>query len=142
MYADRLVGKLYVRNFSDSVFNDTVCVYYDPFDGQDFVKASRYTYYTKPFEPNQQRTYNVNRTAEQVPTNNTYRIRLASKNATKYSGFIDRDMHYIIHMHPATEGIEELHAQPSTGSQKILRDGQILILRGEQIYDIMGRKVK
>ena len=45
--------------------------------------------------------------------------------------------------HREHQGIENVSYQPSAVStQKVIRDGQILIIRGENMYDVMGRLVK
>ena len=141
IYADSLMGTLYVKNFTDEVFSDTVYIYYDRWNGTDYVTGN-YSRYSKPFEPNQERKYSVKKTPKQVPTNNTYRIRVTTMNRSKYTGTIDRDIHYIIHMYsPSSSAIEEVETPPADVSRKVLRDGQIFILRGEHTYDLMGRKV-
>lgn len=142
IYADSLMGTLYIKNFTDEVFSDTVYIYYDRWNGTNYVNCS-YSRYSNPFQPNAERKYSVKKTPKQVPTNNTYRIRVATMNRSKYTGTIDRDMHYIIHMYsPSSSAIEEVETPPDAVSRKVLRDGQIFILRGEHIYDLMGRKVK
>ena len=40
------------------------------------------------------------------------------------------------------QGIENVDADPPTKARKILRDGQIFILRGEKVYTITGQEVK
>ena len=40
------------------------------------------------------------------------------------------------------EGIESVSTHPSTVSQKILREGQVLIVRGDHFYTVTGEEVK
>lgn len=49
------------------------------------------------------------------------------------------DIQGISHMPSA---IDQINRQPNVKSQKLMKDGQILILRGEQTYTVMGQEVK
>ena len=42
----------------------------------------------------------------------------------------------------APTGIDEISQEPKANSQKLLRNGQILILRGDKIYTVTGQEVK
>ena len=41
-----------------------------------------------------------------------------------------------------TEGIEEIIQQPTANSQKLIKDGQLYILRGDKVYTLQGQEVR
>ena len=55
------------------------------------------------------------------------------------------DFQPILAIGEGSSAIDEVSNQQSAGSdlcQKILRDGQVFIQRGDNIYDLMGRRVR
>ena len=67
---------------------------------------------------------------------NSYNYSTAGSSIRDHKGMWDEDPDYI-----APEGVESI--QPSAVSiQKVLRDGQILILRGDAVYTISGMRVR
>lgn len=68
---------------------------------------------------------------------NSYNYSTAGSSIRDHKGMWDEDPDYI-----APQGIEEIAIQPSAFSQKVLIDGQIYIIRGNEKYSIMGIKLQ
>ena len=123
VYADTLRGRLRVTNMLDVAYTDSVLLYFDMFNGTEFVQSTKWSRYTNSFQPNQSRNYTVNKKPSVVPTDNSYLIRIASYNRTKDPISEDLDAHMIIHMHHAKKNlthedisVQAIDDQMATGS--------------------------
>ena len=81
-----------------------------------------------------------------LPDENAMQIRERIIRSTEFYGNPDPDNHYGYGIPDAwkayTMTLESIDSpQSATGSRKILRNGQIYILRGEKRYDILGREL-
>ena len=96
----------------------------------------RYGYYTGQFRlvGEDGNTY-VGKFMEQFC--NSYNYSTAGASIRDHKGMWDEDPDYI-----APEGFETANANANANAVKVLRDGQILILRGDAVYTISGMRIR
>ena len=106
------------------------------YDDDKAASGYRYGYYTGQFRlvGEDGNTY-VGKFMEQFC--NSFNYSTAGASIRDHKGMWDEDPDYI-----APEGFETDNANANANAVKVLRDGQILILRGDAVYTISGMRVR
>lgn len=147
---DTLSGAVWITNMTDeSISQFKLRVEFDRYiesTGQYEDEKSN-LYWNTSFNPGVTRGYSINRVLE---LDNTYRIRISKRESSSATP-VNYDDHYIIHLHraksPEPTDINLVPEDQLTNNQlpitnKILLNGQILILRGDKVYTITGQEVR
>ena len=141
IYADKFDGSVRVVNLTSDTIVCSLKVLFDQYDeatGEYISDTCKTSYKNREFVPDGSRIFNFsNRPAE---VGKTYRLRLQRTDTTPKE---DLDIHYIFHMREKStpEGIEDVEPLEGNKAKKILRDGQLYIIHGGQMYDVQGRKI-
>lgn len=147
---DTLSGAIWVTNMTDeSISQFKLRVEFDRYNestGQ-YENEKSNLYWNTSFNPGSTRGYSITRVLE---LDNTYRIRISKRESSSDTP-VNYDDHYIIHLHraksPEPTDIDQVPEDQLTNNQlpitnKILLNGQILILRGDKVYTITGQEVR
>lgn len=140
VYGSQLTGKVRVKNVSENNLSlYKVRVFVEKYDAStgSYIPGSWNSYFTLTLAPGNSINLNMDRTVE---TDNTYRICLVLHNSpTTYL-----DDRYVVHMRsskPEPTAVESI--QPSAiSNQKIIRDGQLIILRNGKQYTLQGQLIR
>lgn len=140
VYADSLVGKIGIRNLTNQAVNSiTLRVEFDQYDSinGEFVKETYNRVWNTSIPANTTYYYKVIRT--DLELHNIYRIRISNRQSAS-SVVTEYDDHIRIRWFPAilSADVENIYSS-EVCVQKILRDGQILIIRGDKTYTIQGQ---
>ena len=142
VYADSLYGRVTIQNMTDE---DISCpwlqVLFDRWNGVEY-EADTYSrgWSLNPYPAN--KSYRLNIKRSDLTSGNTYRIRVVNTDDDDNETVFDN--HYIVHLlherpNDPGDGTDDVVVeQTQCVATKVLRDGQIYILRGDKIYTMTG----
>ncbi|MBR4432025.1 MAG: C10 family peptidase [Paludibacteraceae bacterium] len=141
LYSDSIIGKVYVGNLTADTIKLSFGILFDEYDettGTYIKDTYTKTYKNRTFAPFSYKTYTI--TPREKEIGKTYRMRLYRTDTNPKE---DLDMHYIFHLRskPEPMGIDNGERLKVKGERKILRDGQLFIIRDGRMYDVMGRVI-
>ena len=143
VYGSQLKGMIKVRNMgSTTLSNYQVRVFVEKYDEQKgkYITGTSSTYYSLNLSPGATTNLGIDRT---LTTDCTYRICLVLRNLP----LTYLDDRYVVHMRssqPVPTKAEEVvsHEPSAAGYQKMIRNGQLVILRNGKQYTVQGQLIR
>lgn len=140
VYGSLLKGKVKIKNLSSSkLTNYQIKVYVEKYNEQTgkYISDTWNSYYTISLAPGATGNLTVNR---EVTVDNTYRICIVLRSSPS----IYLDDRYVVHMRsskPEPTAVPECQ-ESRANSQKLIRDGQLIILRNGREYTLQGQLIR